>query len=248
MTGPRTATTVFLLGLLAMACTSTAAVPSGPAASPSPSATPAPSASPATSVDSPAAAAALVLGSDPRFAGIGPLLPDVIGQSAWYESFATAEGFEVTVRIGWGDCPAGCINHHDWRFGVARNGDLSLIDETGDPLPDDLPEVDVTGDGVIDIVLVAGPTCPVETVPPQPGCEGRSVAGATVIVRDAQGIEVGRAITDSEGRAHVTLPAGIYTLEPQPLEGLMGTPDAVAVWALASGGLPVTLAYDTGIR
>jgi hypothetical protein len=45
----------------------------------------------------------------------------------------------------------------------------------------------------------------------------------------------------------VTLPSGSYTVEPQPVEGLMGTPAPVAV-SVGGDFVTVDLAYDTGIR
>jgi hypothetical protein len=245
------------LFVLAMAVACTAASSPAPTASPSPTLgvtpSPLPSPSPAPSgsgqVDSEAEAAARVLRSDPRFTGIGPLLPDLIGQSAWYEAVAGADGYDVTITMGWGDCMAGCIDRHTWLFRVMADGTVTLVSEEGTDLPGDLPPPpDVTGDGSIDILLVAGPTCPVETQPPDPGCDPRAVANATVIISDADGNEVARTVSDDEGHARATLPAGVYVVQAEPVEGYMGTPPAAAVWALESGTGTVTLGYDTGIR
>lgn len=79
-------------------------------------------------------AAALVLASDPRFAGIGPLDPDLIGQSAWYEVSPGTVGWRVTITKGWGDCQAGCISRHVWVFDVDGTGTVALVEESGDPL------------------------------------------------------------------------------------------------------------------
>src|SRR3712207_88374 len=112
-----TAVTLMLM-LLAGACGATTSPPATPSPVPSPSASPSPSPQPSPSpdpspspepsgepivVDTDAEAAALALRSDERFAGIGLLLADVIGQSAWYEVMPTSDGYEVTVVIGWGD-------------------------------------------------------------------------------------------------------------------------------------------------
>jgi hypothetical protein len=238
--------------LLVTACAGTGTAPSG---SPSPgvTVTPAPSPSPSPSpsadgVDDEATAAARVLASDPRFAGIGPLSPDVIGQSAWYEVASDGDGYTVTVHIGWGDCMAGCIESREWTYAVARDGTIELEEEAGDPLPDDIVPVDVSGDATLDLMLVAGPTCPVVTDPPDPACDARPVQNATVVIRDASGTEVARTTSDAAGHARATLPAGIYIVEALPVEGLMSTPPATAVWAIGTDPLPVTLSYDTGIR
>lgn len=129
--------------------------PSVPSPSPSGPASPSPTA--IGHVDSTAEAVALVLASDPRFAGIGPRRPDLIGQSSWYETGETQEGFAVSVRIGWGDCQSGCIESHVWRFGVDRDGTVTLLGETGDKLPEGVTPPGSTGEADLEVVLVAEP-------------------------------------------------------------------------------------------
>lgn len=91
------------------------------------------------SVATPDAAARLVLASDPRFDGIGPRNPTLIGQGSWYEATAApGGGFQVVVRVGWGDCQAGCIDEHRWTFEVSALGAIRLLRETGAPVPSDL--------------------------------------------------------------------------------------------------------------
>lgn len=41
-----------------------------------------------------------------------------------------------TFEYGYGDCPAGCINHHLWHFNIHEDGSVEFIDEEG-PLPKD---------------------------------------------------------------------------------------------------------------
>jgi len=94
--------------------------------------TPTPIASPVATVDE---AAQVAIASDPRFAGVTKLDPNLIGASAWWDGRAIANGFEIKITIGWGDCPAGCINRHVWTFNVASDGTLTLVDEAGDPPP-----------------------------------------------------------------------------------------------------------------
>lgn len=225
---------------------------SGPGTTP----TPPPAASPISQQE----AVERVLASDPQFAGIGPLDRDLIGQSAWYEVTPGTVGWRVTITKGWGDCQAGCIYRHTWVFEVDPSGAVTLVDETGDPLDglDDgatpgEPPVAIPADGGPWIAgrALAGPTCPVEQVPPDPACAPSPVAGAAVIVRDAAGAEVARATTDADGVYLVAVPGGgTYTVEAQPVEGVLGTPAPVIVavgsgpgdWAVAD------LPYDTGIR
>jgi hypothetical protein len=88
-----------------------------------------------------AEAVARVIALEPRLTGIAPRDPGLIGQAAWYEvTPASGVGaFVVTVRIGWGDCPAGCIDRHVWTYEVTPEGAVELVGETGDPVPSELP-------------------------------------------------------------------------------------------------------------
>jgi hypothetical protein len=121
--------------LVAAACASGGAAPS-PAASGAASAAPStagsPGAGPVASADE---AAALVIAQDPAFAEIGPKDPDLIGQSSWYEVIPIEGGWQVVVEIGWGDCPAGCIDKHVWTYAVSPDGRVGLIGEDGPAVP-----------------------------------------------------------------------------------------------------------------
>jgi hypothetical protein len=181
----------------------------------------------------------LTLAQDPRFAGIGPVDSDLIGQAAWYEVTDADDGWRVKIRIGWGDCPAGCINQHSWTFDVSRAGDVVLVGEDGDVLP---AETAVSG------VVVAGPTCPVETIPPHPGCEERIVEGALLLFQDSAGAEVARATSAADGTFHVALTPGAYRVVPQPVEGLMGTAGESTIDVELGEPIELSIAYDTGIR
>jgi len=197
---------------------------------------PAPSVTPITSAE----AVDLVLQQNPLFAATAQRDPEVIGQADWYEVNETAEGWQVEIRMGWGDCPAGCINEHRWTYAVSSTGDVDLVEESGDPLP---AESGVSG------TVTAGPTCPVVTDPPDPSCADRPVAGAVLVVTTLAGVEVDRTTSDAEGRFALSLPPGTYRLEPQPVEGLMGT--AAPVEFTVEPGAPaldLVIGYDTGIR
>lgn len=110
--------------LVLAACSATG----GPPASPSPS----PSSPPVTS---PEEATARVQAEHPEFAGLGPLDPDLIGACCWSEAKAVEGGYQVVFTVGWGDCPAGCINRHRWTFAVAPGGEVGLIGEEGPEVP-----------------------------------------------------------------------------------------------------------------
>jgi len=91
-------------------------------------------------VASGADAAAIVIASDPRFAGAIELTPDIIGASKWWQAEPLAGGgYRVELTIGWGDCPAGCINRHVWTFDVDPRGGITRVAESGDPVPSELP-------------------------------------------------------------------------------------------------------------
>jgi hypothetical protein len=194
----------------------------------------------ASGVHDAAAAARLALAQQERFAGIGPLDSNLIGQAAWYEVADAADGWQVVVRIGWGDCEAGCINEHRWTYSVGRDGSVELTAEAGEPLPD------ATG---VRGTVSAGPTCPVQRDPPDPACAERPVAGAVLVVSDASGTEVKRVTSAADGSFSVELAPGAYRVTAQPVDGLMGTPAPIDVQVEA--GQPMTelqVSYDTGIR
>lgn len=117
------------LSLLLVAC-------STGGGSPAPT-TPAPTPTPiGAEVNSPQDAASLVIATDPRFEGTTELSPDVIGASQYWEARALDGGaYEITLTIGWGDCPAGCINRHVWVYTVTADGQVTLASESGEPIP-----------------------------------------------------------------------------------------------------------------
>lgn len=201
-----------------------------------------------------AEAVSLALAQQSRFAGIGPLDENMIGQAAWYEVEPSGDGWQVLIRIGWGDCPAGCIDRHRWAYSVSRDGAVTLTSETGPPVPSGIPGRG--GGGTTGGILpggtgiqghaLAGPTCPVVSVN-DPSCDDRPVAGATILVLDARGTEVARLVTDANGHYEVALPSGPYTIEPQPVEGFFRQAEPMAV-TVGDGIATVDIGFDTGIR
>ena len=113
----------------------------GVRAAPRPTSPPAsPSAAPIQGVvDTPEEAVAAVVAFDPRFAGITPVLPDVIGQSSWYtvQPASGVGAYIVEIHVGWGDCQAGCIDEHVWTYVVQPDGSVALQSERGEPVPED---------------------------------------------------------------------------------------------------------------
>ena len=232
---------VLIVALVAGACGA------GVAASPAPTASP-------RSIDSAEQAAAAVKQANPLLASVEPLDPELIGQSSSWEAVETDAGWDLTFVIGWGDCIAGCISRHTWRYAVTREGAVTLVEETGDPIPQDIlnelgggipPGTVVTG---VRGLVIAGPVCPVEQIPPDPACAPRPVEGAVLIVRGEDGAEAGRAQSDGRGFFELALEPGRYTLEPQPIEGFLGGASPVSFTVEEGAATPITVEYDTGIR
>jgi hypothetical protein len=138
MTTPIRILLVALLAVLA-ACSSSAGASAPPALT---------SEQPSAAASAPAAGGAVttadeaaqrVIALDPRFVGLQPKNPDLIGACCFYEATQTADGFQVVVELGWGDCPAGCINRHRWTYRVGLDGSTTLVSETGEPVPANVP-------------------------------------------------------------------------------------------------------------
>lgn len=193
---------------------------------------------------------AAVVAAEPRFAGIAHRAPDAIGQAAWWEATpASGVGaFVVTVRLGWGDCQAGCIDEHSWAYAVRPDGTVQALGETGPEVPSDAWPSPSTRD-VIGIIgsAHAGPVCPVVRNPPDPACAPRPVAGARIVVHGADGSEVASVRTDDTGAFSMELPPGRYTVEAEPVDGLMGRPAPQTI-EVTDGPTTIDLEYDTGIR
>ena len=109
------------------------------------------------------------------------------------------------------------------------------------------PTAVVTGGVRVTGRVVAGPTCPVVTEPPQSGCDERPVPGAVLLVLDSAGEQAARVTSAADGTFAVVLPAGRYRLVPQPVPGLMGTAPEQP-FTVGSQPSALTVAYDTGIR
>ena len=219
----------------------------------SPSATPAASSTPvpglALPVTTPEGAMAAVIADEPMFAAIPPRDLDLIGQSKWWEATpASGVGaFVVTISVGWGDCQAGCIDAHHWTYAVTPDGGVRLLSEDGPPVPVDVLQVDTGATGVTGHAI-AGPVCPVETVPPDPACAPRAVAGARISAIDSSGDVVAETRTDEAGAFRLALGPGTYTIVADPVDGLMGAPAPTPVTIADGQTAALDLAYDTGIR
>jgi hypothetical protein len=68
------------------------------------------------------------------------------------------------------------------------------------------------------------------------------------VIRDGSGSQVAVAISSADGSYFVALPPGAYVVDPQPVQGLLGTPAQVPARVEAGAITDVPLDYDTGIR
>lgn len=171
----------------------------------------------------------------------------MVGQSTWYEAFADGAGFAVKITVGQGDCFAGCIEQRTWSYHVDIAGSVELVSEEGDDVGVE-PPVGGDGPGRLTVQLTAGPTCPVEQIPPDPNCAPRLVEDAEVLVFDTSGTEVAREVSDADGMVAIDLPGGAYFVEVEAVNGLMGTPEPQAFSFVGGDEAGLLFAYDTGIR
>lgn len=125
---------------------------------------------------------------------------------------------------------------------------LTIIGCDGSPSASTPPTATGAGQTGIGGRATAGPVCPVETTPPDPGCAARPVAGAALLIRDGTGREIARVTTAADGTFFVAVPAGVYIVEPQPVEGLLGTAPPQDATVSSGSATTITLVYDTGIR
>ena len=130
-----------LMASILVACSGAAAPTAAPSGAgptaPSPGA--ASPSGPTGAITTADAAVAAVQALDPRFALVEPYNPDMIGQCCFSKVATTADGWTVTIEIGWGDCQAGCIARHQWVFAVTRDGVVTQTGETGPPVPSGVP-------------------------------------------------------------------------------------------------------------
>lgn len=73
------------------------------------------------------------------------------------------------------------------------------------------------------------------------------MAGPTIHVIDATGVEVARLTTDEAGTFQVAVAPGPYPLRADPVETAMSAPPPTDI-VIDAGMVVVELSYDTGIR
>lgn len=121
--------------------------------------------------------------------------------------------------------------------GSDRSGSTS----THDTAP---PTAPPSGGSELFGVVLAGPTCPVETAdkpcPPRP-------VDAEVYAQDAGGVTIASTRTDADGRYHLSLPPGSYTLVAETDE-TMSICQPVSVSVPSGAPVQADIGCDTGIR
>jgi len=97
---------------------------------------------------------------------------------------------------------------------------------------------------------VAAPTCPVERVPPQPGCAPRPISATVRVSAVGRRAPVVVVRSGSDGRFRVRLPAGAYVVRALRQGGSpFPRPPAPRRVRVRRGHFTaLTLTYDTGIR
>jgi hypothetical protein len=98
--------------------------------------------------------------------------------------------------------------------------------------------------------VVAGPTCPVETVPPNPQCAPRAFAARVRVYRRSDQRTVARVRTGDDGRFEVRLRPGRYAVSARPVAGgpLPRCPQDVEATVRVGRYTHVAIACDSGIR
>ncbi len=131
---------------------------------------------------------------------------------------------------------------------VAVDGGLSfsVSDFASD---DEVATPDPSGQGAIVGTVVAGPQCPVQHDPPQPGCEDQPVVNVPIFVGPAHGGGlVPMTHTDDMGTFRLLLEPGDYMVTVQALDEYIGTPEVVEVTVTAGTLTEINFYDDTGIR
>jgi hypothetical protein len=122
---------------------------------------------------------------------------------------------------------------------------LVACGSTVGPAASPSPSATAALDSGIDAYTVSGPTCPVQ----REGQNCTAPISATVVVARDDGTHVAQVHTSSDGRGHIPLPPGTYTLVGTT--GGRPFPRAPAPQKVAVSPhqfVAVQLTFDTGIR
>ena len=101
--------------------------------------------------------------------------------------------------------------------------------------------------GHVEGTALVGPTCPVESDPPEPGCEDKPYQGGLVLVRSPQGTVAASFPTRDDGSFRVGAPPGDYEIRSPSgatLPACSSPPFAIT----ANAVVRVEVTCDSGIR
>ena len=98
--------------------------------------------------------------------------------------------------------------------------------------------------------VVAGPTCPVETVPPRARCAPRPLKATLRIHAVGSHAPATSVRSGADGRFRVRLSPATYVVRPMPVNGspFPRAPASFTVKVHTGHFAYVTITYDTGIR
>lgn len=97
--------------------------------------------------------------------------------------------------------------------------------------------------------VLAGPQCPVQQDPPQPGCEDQPVPDVEIIITGDEFGDIPVPIfTNSDGGFYIALEPGVYLITAPDLDEYLGNPEPVSVTIRPAREEEIALLYDTGIR
>ena len=171
--------------------------------------------------------------------GIGPL-PDIVMIKDFFDVIAITIDAGTDVDITYDDTfgfPTLAIIDTE---AVAVDGGLAFsITE--------FEEIDQLG--FLASRVLAGPQCPVQQDPPQPGCEDQPVPDVEIIITSDEFGDIPVPIfTTRDGGFYIALEPGVYLITAPDLDEYLGTPEPVSVTIRPAREEEITLFYDTGIR
>jgi len=109
------------------------------------------------------------------------------------------------------------------------------------------PSISGTTTSGIQGQILIGPSCPVESVPPQAQCAPKGYAGTVQVLSSDQSKEITKFTADVTGNFKVNLAPGDYYLKPVKQNTYpIAQPQSVSV--TANSYTKVTIEYDSGIR
>lgn len=101
--------------------------------------------------------------------------------------------------------------------------------------------------GVTGMVLL-GPTCPVERVPPEPQCADKPYATSIIVYRAGSNNPFVLGNSDAAGAFRFSLPPGEYELKATPEVKTLPRCALVSITVPPSSYATTTISCDTGIR